>query len=115
MQTTVEDESLSDSEENITELKGYLLKWVNYIHGWQTRFIVLKDSTLTYYKSAVDSDFGCRGAICLEKAVIKEHDVDDCRFDISVENVMWYLRADSLEDKRNWVAVLRSFRVSLFN
>ena len=89
MQATAEDESLSENEENTTDLKGYLLKWVNYIHGWQVRFICLKDSTLSYYKSAEDSDFGCRGAICLEKATIKEHEIDECRFDISVENVVW--------------------------
>lgn len=38
---------------SIAELKGYLSKWTNYIHGWQPRFIVLKDSTLSYYKRFV--------------------------------------------------------------
>lgn len=82
------------------------------IHGWQLRFIVLKDSTLSYYKSAEDSDFGCRGAISLEKAIVKESEIDDCRFDISVNNLVWYLRAENPEDKKNWVDVLKSFRVS---
>lgn len=82
------------------------------IHGWQLRFIVLKDSTLSYYKSAEDSDFGCRGAICLERAIIRESEVDECRFDISVNNTVWYLRAENSEDKKNWVEVLKSFRVS---
>lgn len=35
---------------SVPELKGYLSKWTNYIHGWQPRFIVLKDGTLSYYK-----------------------------------------------------------------
>lgn len=35
---------------SVAELKGYLSKWTNYIHGWQPRFIVLKDGTLSYYK-----------------------------------------------------------------
>lgn len=35
---------------SVVELKGYLSKWTNYIHGWQPRFIVLKDGTLSYYK-----------------------------------------------------------------
>jgi collagen type IV alpha-3-binding protein len=83
------------------------------IHGWQLRFIVLKDSTLSYYKSAEDSDFGCRGAICLERAQIKESDIDDCRFDIHVNNLVWYLRCENQEDKKNWVEVLKSFRVSV--
>lgn len=48
--------SNSDDSENelnfnsVPELKGYLSKWTNYIHGWQPRFIVLKDGTLSYYK-----------------------------------------------------------------
>lgn len=64
----------SDTEQTanfIAELKGYLSKWTNYIHGWQPRFIVLKNGTLSYYKSEVDSDYGCRGAISLQKATIK--------------------------------------------
>lgn len=89
---------------------------MNYIYGWQQRFIVLKDSTLSYYKSEEDSDFGCRGALNLERALIHEHEIDECRFDISVEHengisVVWYLRAENVEDKRNWVEVLKSFRV----
>lgn len=35
-------------------LSGYLSKWTNYIHGWQPRFIVLKDGTLSYYKRFVN-------------------------------------------------------------
>lgn len=126
----------SDIEEDLnesTELKGFLSKWTNCtqilhvnkhwilsivdlisdIHGWQLRYIVLKNSTLSYYKSEEDSDFGCRGAICLEKATVKESEIDDCRFDISVNNLVWYLRAENPEDKRNWVEVLKSFRVEL--
>lgn len=63
-----EDEDYLD---NSIELRGYLSKWTNYIYGWQPRYIVLKDGTLSYYKSESESDFGCRGAISLSKATIK--------------------------------------------
>ncbi len=64
--------SSDDSDtEYIAELRGYLSKWTNYIHGWQMRYIVLKNAQLSYYKSEQESDFGCRGAISLYKAVIK--------------------------------------------
>lgn len=53
------------------DLKGYLSKWTNYLHGWQPRFIVLKNRTLSYYKDEDESDFGCRGSISLQKAKIK--------------------------------------------
>ena len=57
--------------DNSIELRGYLQKWTNYIYGWQPRYIVLKDGTLSYYKSETESDLGCRGAISLNKATIK--------------------------------------------
>jgi collagen type IV alpha-3-binding protein len=65
-----EDED-SENGYQVPELQGVLSKWTNYIHGWQSRFIVLKDGTLSYYKSEQDTGFGCRGAISLFKATIK--------------------------------------------
>uniref|UniRef100_A0A336MKJ2 Ceramide transfer protein n=2 Tax=Culicoides sonorensis TaxID=179676 RepID=A0A336MKJ2_CULSO len=91
-------------------LKGYLSKWTNYIHGWQPRYMVLQDKTLSYYKSEEDSDFGCRGVISLQKATIKSHEFDECRFDVAVNSNVWYLRADCPEDKQNWVEVLQSYK-----
>lgn len=112
------------TEENITisdnsdledggnpELRGYLSKWTNYIHGWQDRFIVLKDSTLSYYKSELESNLGCRGALSLKKAKVKPHEFDDCRFDVSVNDCVWYLRASNPEEKQQWIDVLESFKV----
>lgn len=46
------------------------LQWTNYIHGWQDRWIALKGNILSYYRSADEKEFGCRGSICLSKAVI---------------------------------------------
>lgn len=72
LQNNAHTTSSDDSDtEFIAELRGYLSKWTNYIHGWQMRYIVLKNAQLSYYKSEQESDFGCRGAISLYKAVIK--------------------------------------------
>ncbi|KAG8288707.1 Collagen type IV alpha-3-binding protein [Homalodisca vitripennis] len=71
----VSDEE-DDSENNCYqyELKGVLSKWTNYIHGWQRRFIVLKDGTLSYYKSEQETGFGCRAraSVVLPRADVKE-------------------------------------------
>ncbi|KAL0820279.1 hypothetical protein ABMA28_006192 [Loxostege sticticalis] len=107
---TVSDNSDTD-EGGTPELRGYLSKWTNYIHGWQDRFIVLKDSTLSYYKSELESNLGCRGALCLKKAKVKPHEFDDCRFDVSVNDCVWYLRASNPEEKQQWIDVLESFKV----
>lgn len=65
-------QSSEDSDnENQEELAGVLSKWTNYIHGWQDRYIVLSNSTLSYYKSEQERGYGCRGALSLAKAVIK--------------------------------------------
>lgn len=69
--TSSSDDSENEIVVNIPELRGYLSKWTNYIHGWQPRFIVLKGGTLSYYKSESESDFGCRGAVSLHKATVK--------------------------------------------
>lgn len=71
-----EDHSLSDesdSESQQLEIQGVLSKWTNYIHGWQSRFIVLKKGILSYYyyKSEYYEDYGCRGALSIFNVNIK--------------------------------------------
>ena len=33
-----------------TEMKGWLLKWTNYIQGYQKRYFVLSNTKLSYYR-----------------------------------------------------------------
>lgn len=68
---SITDDEGEDSEEDLRfEKKGVLSKWTNYLHGWQDRYIVLKDGTLSYYKSENDLAFGCRGAVSLARASV---------------------------------------------
>ena len=46
-----------------SELSGTLNKWTNYIHGWQKRFIAVKDGSLVYYKSESDYKKGTTNAV----------------------------------------------------
>lgn len=76
---------LSDEEEELSSsagpsgssaisgitLQGSLCKWTNYLHGWQQRYFVLANQTLSYYKSENDTSFGCRGAVSIQSAVCK--------------------------------------------
>lgn len=66
-----DDHSSEESDLETIELAGVLHKWTNYIHGWQDRYIVLKNGTLSYYKSEQEKGYGCRGALSLAKASIK--------------------------------------------
>nr|XP_057909591.1 ceramide transfer protein-like isoform X2 [Doryrhamphus excisus] len=87
----------------VGEFSGVLSKWTNYIHGWQDRWVVLKNNTLSYYKSQDETEYGCRGSLCLSKAVITPHEFDECRLDISVNDSVWYLRALDPERRHLWI------------
>lgn len=89
---------------------GVLSKWTNYIHGWQDRWVVLKNNTLSYYKSEDETEYGCRGSICLSKAVITPHDFDECRFDISVNDSVWYLRAQDPDHRQQWIDAIEQHK-----
>ncbi|XP_019956495.1 ceramide transfer protein isoform X2 [Paralichthys olivaceus] len=97
------DEDVDPESGQQAELGGVLSKWTNYIHGWQDRWVVLKNNTLSYYKSEDEREYGCRGSLCLSKAVITPHEFDECRLDISVNDSVWYLRAEDPEQRLQWI------------
>ena len=39
----------------------------------------------------------------LFQATVKPHELDDLRFDISVSDCVWYLRANTVEDRQKWI------------
>uniref|UniRef100_A0AAR2LKD4 Ceramide transfer protein n=1 Tax=Pygocentrus nattereri TaxID=42514 RepID=A0AAR2LKD4_PYGNA len=100
---TSSDEDVDPESEQTDELGGTLSKWTNYIHGWQDRWVVLKNNTLSYYKSEDEREYGCRGSLCLSKAVITPHEFDECRFDVSVNDSVWYLRAEDPDLRQQWI------------
>ncbi|XP_033749928.1 ceramide transfer protein-like isoform X2 [Pecten maximus] len=109
--TDDEDNEDSDYEPALPEIQGILSKWTNYLHGWQDRYIVLKEGTLSYYKSANDTAFGCRGAVSLAKASVSPHQFDECRFDVTVNDCVWYLRSGSEEERLQWINAIDLHRV----
>ena len=56
--------------------EGSLSKWTNYLHGWQSRYLVLRDGTLSYYKSEFDTGYGCRGSVSISKANVEVRTCD---------------------------------------
>ncbi|KAJ7988549.1 hypothetical protein DPEC_G00324720 [Dallia pectoralis] len=104
------DPGVGPSAVGIAEFGGILSKWTNYIHGWQDRWVVLKNNTLSYYKSQDEREFGCRGSLCLSKAVITPHEFDECRLDISVNDSVWYLRAFDPEHRHQWINSIQLHR-----
>ncbi|XP_013867079.1 collagen type IV alpha-3-binding protein [Austrofundulus limnaeus] len=93
-----------------SEFSGVLSKWTNYIHGWQDRWVLMKNNTLSYYKSQDETEYGCRGSLCLSKAVITAHEFDECRLDVSVNDSVWYLRAQDPEHRNQWIESIELHR-----
>lgn len=92
------------------DFSGTLSKWTNYIHGWQDRWVVLKNNTLSYYKSQDETEYGCRGSLCLSKAIITAHEFDECRLDISVNDSVWYLRTQDPDHRAQWIESIELHR-----
>lgn len=71
--TSEEDEEPVDPSRSPSppECTGKLSKWTNYFHGWQERFIALRNGCLSYYKTPNDQNLGCRGALNIRQAVVQ--------------------------------------------
>ncbi|XP_002168208.2 ceramide transfer protein isoform X1 [Hydra vulgaris] len=93
---------------NDISYEGVLSKWTNYLHGWQSRYLVLRDGTLSYYKSEYDTAYGSRGSVSVKKAVVEVHEFDSCRFDVNVGDCIYYLRAPDPDERQKWVDVLEA-------
>nr|CAB3232709.1 collagen type IV alpha-3-binding protein-like [Phallusia mammillata] len=102
-----EDDFVNDESDN-PSMKGVLSKWTNYIHGWQDRFVCCRDGTLCYYRTQDETEFGCRGSISLVKSSISSNEFDPCRFDITINDSTWYLRAPTETEKQQWIDVIEA-------
>lgn len=83
--------------------EGYLWKWTNYLGGWQQRWFILYDGTLTYYKDANTTDTGCRGSFKLEACNISVHPVDSLRFDLTTTSQRIYLKTNTKPNRQKWI------------
>lgn len=45
-------------------------------------------------------------------AMFQPHEFDECRFDVSVNDCMWYLRTHNADEKTRWVEALEKYKVS---
>ena len=90
-----------------------LCKSVQAHHILSSRFISLRDGNLVYYKTAGETEYGCRGAVSIGKAEVRPHELDELRFDVSVNDCVWYLRAASVEDRQKWIDGIERYKHAL--
>eukprot|EP00040_Diaphanoeca_grandis_P002845 m.22868 g.22868 ORF g.22868 m.22868 type:complete len:647 (+) comp13987_c0_seq2:396-2336(+) len=93
------DDSRSSCDSPFKE--GTVSKWTNYVTGWQTRWLVLKNGTLAYYRSR-NEDSVCRGTVDLSIAFIQKHEFDNSRLDIQFVDQTYYLRVPSASERDAW-------------
>ncbi|KAF9789636.1 kinase-like domain-containing protein [Thelephora terrestris] len=96
-------------------LKGYLQKYTNVVRGYSTRWFVLKDGTLSYYRDQEDENISSRGSIAMKTVVLKvASGSNEQRFEIHYTPSRghqivqkWYLKADHPVEGTRWTTMIR--------
>ncbi|KAG7472860.1 hypothetical protein MATL_G00113660 [Megalops atlanticus] len=95
-------------------MEGVLLKWTNYLSGWQPRYFVLDGAFLDYYISQEDVHKGSWGSIKMAACEIKVHPTDSTRMDLDLPGEQSLcLRAQSSGERQRWLVALGSAKACL--
>ncbi|XP_019854132.1 PREDICTED: oxysterol-binding protein 1-like [Amphimedon queenslandica] len=87
------------------QFRGWLLKWTNYIKGYQKRWFVLSNGLLSYYRTQEEMAHTCRGTINLAGACIDT--VDSTNFVVTNgASQVFHLRALNEVERQRWVTAL---------
>jgi len=96
--------------------EGELWKWTNYWNGWQSRWFILDDGVISYYKSFEEVSQGCKGSISLNVCEIVVNPSDPTRLDLNVSNEQYlYLRANNEKERQQWLVALGSAKAGMAN
>ncbi|RXW22360.1 hypothetical protein EST38_g3497 [Candolleomyces aberdarensis] len=106
------DKTLIPSTAPLTEppaLKGYLNKYTNVAKGYNTRWFVLKNGVLSYFRHQEDETVASRGSISMRNAVLKV--MEKTRFEISTRGQhnsvqKWYMKANHPVEAHRWTEAL---------
>ncbi|XP_060527737.1 pleckstrin homology domain-containing family A member 3-like [Cylas formicarius] len=90
-----------------SKMEGVLWKWTNYWNGWQTRWFILENGVLSYYKSQDEVNQGCKGSMRVQTCEINVSSVDHTRMDLVIPGEQhMYLRAATSQDRQQWLVAL---------
>lgn len=109
--------STADNVRHTTSYRGFLGKWTNYMHGFKTRWFVLSDGVLSYYRTPDDEGRQVRGALNLRNLKIVPDRRERNRFEIvsdtSKGSTRWFLRSDDPSECVRWIQVLEKAQRNL--
>lgn len=95
-------------------MEGILWKWTNYWNGWQTRWFVLKNGILSYYKSQEEVNQGCKGSLKVQACEINVNPLDTTRLDLVIPGEQHlYLRAATSQERQQWLVALGSAKACI--
>ncbi|KAK0195540.1 Oxysterol-binding protein-domain-containing protein [Armillaria mellea] len=91
-------------------LKGYLNKYTNVAKGYNTRWFILENGVLSYYRHQEDESVASRGSISMKTAILKISAADRLRFEVhstpsrghqsGVQK--WYMKANHPVEASRW-------------
>ncbi|KAL0959197.1 hypothetical protein HGRIS_014475 [Hohenbuehelia grisea] len=106
-------------------LSGYLNKYTNVAKGYNTRWFVIKDGVLSYYRHQDDENIASRGSISMKSAILKVSPGNDrsrVRFEVHTTHShvpgthhgqhsssaaqKWYMKASHPVEAARWVQAL---------
>ncbi|EPY80177.1 hypothetical protein CB1_000852015, partial [Camelus ferus] len=88
----------------LDSFKGWLLKWTNYLKGYQRRWFVLSNGLLSYYRNQGEMAHTCRGTINLSTAHFDTE--DSCGIVLTSGAKTYHLKAGSEVERQQWITAL---------
>ncbi|KAK0212711.1 Oxysterol-binding protein-domain-containing protein [Desarmillaria ectypa] len=95
-------------------LKGYLNKYTNVAKGYNTRWFVLENGVLSYYRHQEDESVASRGSISMKTAILKISTTDRLRFEVQSTPSRghqsgvqkWYMKANHPVEASRWTQTI---------
>ncbi|XP_017916463.1 PREDICTED: oxysterol-binding protein 2 [Capra hircus] len=88
----------------LDNFKGWLLKWTNYLKGYQRRWFVLSNGLLSYYRNQGEMAHTCRATINLFTAHFDTE--DSCGIVLTSGGRTYHLKAGSEVERQQWITAL---------
>ncbi|XP_069353121.1 oxysterol-binding protein 2 isoform X1 [Eulemur rufifrons] len=88
----------------LDSFKGWLLKWTNYLKGYQRRWFVLGNGLLSYYRNQGEMAHTCRATINLSTVHIDKE--DSCGILLVSGARNYHLKASSEAKRQQWINAL---------
>ncbi|XP_055002713.1 oxysterol-binding protein 2 isoform X2 [Sorex araneus] len=89
----------------LDSFRGWLLKWTNYLKGYQRRWFVLSNGLLSYYRNRGEMAHTCRGTIVMSAAHFDTE--DSCGIMLTSGARTYHLKASTEEERQQWMTSLK--------